>query len=492
MVTDRLFIAGSFAIYLLAMLLIGLVAYRHTRDIADYLLGGRRLGRWVAALSAGASDMSGWLMLGLPGYAYLAGFEAGWIALGLLIGTSANWYLMAPRLRVATELSGNALTLPVYLEQRFADQTHLLRMTSACFILLFYLFYTSAGLVAGGKLFEAVFGMPYPLAVLAGTLAVLVYTVIGGFLAVCWTDLVQALLMVTALCAAALMALHELGGWTATTSAMAAIRPELIDPLRIENDASLGIIGLVSLLGWGLGYFGQPHILARFMAIRSLPLIPAARRIAITWTGLCLIAALLIGYTGLGLIQPRLTGGDAEKVFIELVTLLFHPIIAGFCLAAILAAIMSTADSQLLVASSALAEDLYRMVARRPMESARQIQLGRYTVVSIAVLAYLLALDPESRVLDLVAHAWAGFGAAFGPLLIGALYLKSMTRAAALGGMLVGGLTVILWARVEGGIFDLYELVPGFLFSSAVILMFSLRRGPKANLAAECASRQAG
>lgn len=470
--------AVAFAVYVGLLLAIGALAYRHTRDVADYVIGGRRLGRWVAALSAGASDMSGWLLLGLPGFAYAAGLEAFWIAAGLLAGTWLNWRLVAARLRAYSEAARNSVTLPEFLEHRFADGTRLLRILSALFILLFFLFYTSSGLVAGGKLFAAAFGMPYVWAVILGAGCILVYTAVGGFLAVSWTDVLQGLLMLIALVLVPVLAIQALGGWSATWSEVERDAPGL---LRLFHDAAgepLGWIAILSLAGWGLGYFGQPHILARFKAIRSPRAVPGARHIAVTWTFLTLAGALLVGLTGIAYLDTPLTGADTEKVFIVLVDALFHPLVAGLFLAAILAAIMSTADSQLLVASVALAEDLYKALFRRQAGMGERMRVGRLAVVVIALAALGLALDPDSQVLELVAYAWAGFGAAFGPTVILALYWRRMTCLGALAGVLTGGLTVVVWKQLSGGLFDLYELVPGFLLSTLAIVAASLLGRP--------------
>ena len=469
----QLTIGLSFLVYLLLMLGIGYFAWRQTHTLSDFVLGGRRLGSWVAALSASASDMSGWLLLGLPGYAYLSGLESLWLAGGLWIGTWLNWRFLAARLRVASEQAGNALTLPEYLANRFDDTSGLIRAVSALFILLFFLFYTSSGLVAGGKLFEAVFGLPYLWAVAVGTLTILLYTAFGGFLAVSWTDLVQGLLMAAALVAVPVMALDD----SPSRVDLSHISPELLDPFTDKLGAPLSWIAIVSLLAWGLGYFGQPHILARFKAVQSVTLIPRARRIAVSWVALTLSAACLVGLSGITTFSPPLA--DAEKVFIHLVDLLFHPLIAGICLAAILAAIMSTADSQLLVASSAVTGDLYKTLFRKGASDRELVIVGRLAVLSIALLAFLLALDPESKVLDLVAYAWAGFGAAFGPAIVLSLYWPRMTRWGALAGILAGGITVVAWKQLQGGIFDLYEIVPGILASVIAILLASLSEGQK-------------
>ncbi|MEW8191707.1 MAG: sodium/proline symporter PutP [Candidatus Thiodiazotropha endolucinida] len=466
-----LLVGLSFFCYLLTLLIIGVVAWRRTRNLSDFVLGGRSLGSWVTALSASASDMSGWLLLGLPGYAYLAGLESFWLALGLLIGTWLNWRLVAARLRIASEASGNALTLPEYLSNRFNDASGLIRISSSFFILLFFLFYTSSGLVAGGKLFEAVFGLPYLWAVASGTLIIILYTAFGGFLAVSWTDLFQGLLMLLALVTIPLYVLVEIGGFEGFLSTVEGSNAELLNPLTDSNGEPLGVIAIVSLMAWGLGYFGQPHILARFKAIKQSDFVPKAQRIAVSWVFITLTAATLSGLVGIPIFETPLE--DAEKVFIHLVDLLFHPLVAGVCLAAILAAIMSTADSQLLVSSSTFTGDLYRLLLRKRASEAELVIVGRLAVLSIALIAFLLALDRESRVLDLVSYAWAGFGAAFGPTVLLSLYWKGMNRWGALAGILSGGLTVVLWKPLQGGLFDLYEIVPGFLISLAMIVLVS-------------------
>ncbi len=473
-------VAITFAAYLAAMLAIGAFACRRTRNLADYILGGRRLNSWVAALSAQASDMSGWLLLGLPGYAYAKGLVSVWLAGGLLLGTYLNWRLVAARLRRYTQAAGNALTLPDFLEARFDDRSRTLRIIAACFILLFFLFYTSSGLVAGAKLFSAVFGIPYLWALLAGAGVVVGYTFLGGFLAVAWTDVVQGGMMFVALIVVPAVAIRELGGWSATTGAMAHADPALLDVLGGPGGESLSVIGVVSLLGWGLGYFGQPHILARFMAVHSEAAIAPARRIAMGWVVLCMGGAMLVGFAGIGLLAPPLAGAETEKVFIYLVGTLFHPLLAGIWLSAILAAIMSTADSQLLVASSALTEDFYKALVRPGAGDRELVWVGRGTVMGIAAVALLLALDPQSKVLDLVAYAWAGFGGAFGPTLLLALFWRRMTRYGALAGMLAGGTTVIVWKQLSGGIFDLYEMVPGVVLSTLAIVLSSVVTRPPA------------
>ncbi len=475
---NNVIIGGTFFVYLAGMLAIGIIAYYRTSDLSDYLLGGRKLNGFTTALSAGASDMSGWLLLGLPGYAYVAGYEAGWIALGLLIGTYINWKFIAGRLRIFTATLGDSITLSEYFENRFNDQTRILRIVTAIFILVFFLFYTSSGLVAGGKLFNSVFGLPYIWALLAGALAVIIYTFLGGFMAVCWTDCVQGLLMFLALILVPIIAIATQGGWGQATEAMKSVNPALLNTFTSSKGEAVTLLSVISLMAWGLGYFGQPHILARFMAIRSADEIPQARMIAMWWTFIGMSGALLVGFAGIGALDTPLKGADTEKVFIILVQSLLHPIPAGICLAAILAAIMSTADSQLLVSSSALTEDLYKPFLRKEASQNELIWVGRITVVVIAIIAFLLAVNPENKVLDLVAYAWAGFGATFGPTIIMSLFWKRMTRNGAFAGILVGGLTVVIWKQLNGGFFDLYEIVPGFILSLIAIVVASLLSEP--------------
>ncbi|MCP8686130.1 sodium/proline symporter PutP [Marinobacterium sedimentorum] len=476
MIENNAAIIGTFIVYLIMMLGIGLYAYKRTSNSADYFLGGRSLGPWPAALSAGASDMSGWLLLGLPGYAFASGMEAVWLGGGLLLGTYLNWLLVAKRLRTYSFEADDALTLPEFFSNRFEDGSKMIQVISAFFILLFFLFYTSSGLVAGGKLFETVFGLDYSIAVIVGTVAVVSYTLFGGYLAVCWTDLVQGLLMAAALVIVPVVAMQSEGGITELFSALEAKNPEL---LTIWNDASgtpLTWIAIVSLAAWGLGYFGQPHILARFAGIRDNEAVPAARRIAVIWSGLAMAGAFLVGLTGIVYVDSNLGGnlGDGETIFMLLVNAMFNPIVAGILLAAILAAIMSTADSQLLVSSSALAEDFYRNLLRKNASQQEIVMVGRVAVIGLSIVALILAMNPDSTVLGLVSYAWAGFGAAFGPTLILALYWKRMNRAGALAGILVGGITVVVWKQLSGGIYELYEIVPGILFATLAIIIASL------------------
>ncbi|WP_318504266.1 sodium/proline symporter PutP [Photobacterium leiognathi] len=477
MIENNFAITATFIAYLLAMLAIGYMAYKRTSSSSDYFLGGRSLGPWPSAISAGASDMSGWLLLGLPGYAYLAGFESLWLAGGLLLGTWLNWLICAKRLRTYSITADNSLTLPEFLSRRFDDNSKLIQTISAFFILLFFLFYTSAGLVAGGKLFETVFGLDYTLALFIGTVCVVTYTLFGGFLAVSWTDLVQGLLMSAALLIVPITSMNADPVHLMET--LHSKNPELLTFWNDIKGQPLSWMVILSLLGWGLGYFGQPHILARFKATRSNKDIGAARRIAVIWTALSMIGALLVGLTGIVYVDGNLGGelADSEKVFMLLVNAIFHPVMAGILLAAILAAIMSTADSQLLVSSSALAEDFYKQVFRPQASSQEIVMVGRIAVILLSIVAFILALDPESSVLALVSYAWAGFGAAFGPVLLLSLYWKEMNRNGAIAGILVGAITVVVWKQLTGGIFDLYEIIPGFIFATLAVVVVSKATG---------------
>ncbi|MGR5363976.1 sodium/proline symporter PutP [Vibrio mediterranei] len=478
MIQNSFAITTTFIAYLALMLAIGVIAYKRTANSSDYFLGGRSLGPWPAALSAGASDMSGWLLLGLPGYAYAAGIEAFWLAGGLLVGTWLNWLICAKRLRTYS-ITTDALTLPEYLSRRFNDNSKVIQVVSAFFILLFFLFYTSSGLVAGGKLFETVFGLDYTIAVIIGTVCVVSYTLFGGFLAVSWTDLVQGLLMAAALMIVPVIGMQ--GGFGQLTSDLEAINPELLTLWNDTKGQPLSAIAIISLVAWGLGYFGQPHILARFKASRSNKDLTTARRIAVVWSALSMLGAMLVGVVGL--VYTTGTGGDVladgEKIFMLLVNALFHPVVAGILLAAILAAIMSTADSQLLVSSSALAEDFYKQIINKDATSEQVVMVGRVGVILLSIIALVLAMTPDSSVLGLVSYAWAGFGAAFGPAILLSLYWSGMNRNGAIAGILVGGVTIVVWKQLTGGIFDIYEIVPGFILSwIAIMVVSSMTGGP--------------
>lgn len=471
---EKLSIIIAFGLYLLFVLGVGLFFFRKTTGISEYILGGRQLNSWVTSLSAQASDMSGWLLLGLPGAAYLNGFEASWIAIGLACGTYLNWKFIAKRLRKYTQIAGDSLTLSDFLENRFEDKSKLLRLISAIFIIIFFIFYTASGFVAGGKLFSTVFGLSYLSALTLGVFFVVSYTFLGGFLAVCWTDFFQGLLMLFAIIIVPLTGMKILGGPGETINLLADINTELLNPFTSIDGQAISLIALISLIAWGLGYFGQPHILVRFMAIRSSQEIKQARIIAMVWVVLSLSAAVLVGVVGRVYLSETLQGPASETVFMLMVNDIFPTLFAGFLLAAILSAIMSTADSQLLVSASAITEDFYKAFLKRNASEEELVWIGRLAVIFVSIIAFILALEPDSSILDLVAYAWAGFGASFGPAIIFSLFWSRMTRNGALAGMITGGITVIIWKQLEGGIFQLYEIVPGFIFSVLAILIVSL------------------
>ena len=463
----------TFLFYIVAMTAIGLIAYRATTNFSDYILGGRRLGSFVTALSAGASDMSGWLLMGLPGAIYLSGLSEMWIAIGLIIGAWLNWLLVAGRLRVHTEVQHNALTLPDYFSNRFNDQKKILRVVSAVIILVFFAIYCASGMVAGARLFESMFGLSYSTALWISAVATIGYVFIGGFLAVSWTDTIQASLMIFALLLTPIVTLMAFADMSQVTLALEAARPHATDVM-----GHLEWVAILSLLAWGLGYFGQPHILVRFMAADSVKSIPNARRIGMTWMILCLGGAVAAGFFGIAYFQqyPELAGvvnANPETVFMELTKILFNPWVAGIVLAAILAAVMSTLSCQLLVCSSTLTEDFYKSFLRKNASQQELVWVGRLMVLMIALLAIWMAGNPESKVLGLVAYAWAGFGAAFGPLIILSLFWRRMTLNGALADMIVGAVMVILWKNVWGAT-GVYEIIPGFILSFASIIIVSL------------------
>ncbi|EPF9170585.1 sodium/proline symporter PutP [Campylobacter coli] len=475
-------IAIMFVAYAALMLYIGFYFYRQNKNTEDYFLGGRSLGPVVSALSAGASDMSGWLLMGLPGALYASGLIESYIAIGLSIGALLNWSFVAKRLRIYTSVITNSITIPDYFETRFDDDKHILRIVCAIVILIFFTFYVSSGLVGGAKLFEATFGIRYEYALTTGTLIIVAYTFLGGYKAVCWTDLLQGLLMMGALIVVPAVMLYHLGGFG---EAMAVI--EEIKPNALSMGEGIGALSIVSALAWGLGYFGQPHILVRFMSIRSTKDIPAATFVGISWMVISLIGACFIGLLGIAYVHKfELTLQDPEKIFIVMSQLLFNPWIAGILLSAILAAIMSTASSQLLVSSSTIAEDFYKRIFNKEASNKTVMNLGRIGVLLVALVAFVISTDKESSVLSIVAYAWAGFGASFGSVMLFSLFWSRMTRIGAILGMITGAVMVVLWKNYLAELFNfpIYEIVPGFVAASAVIIIASLltqvRPGTKA------------
>ena len=475
----------SLALYFILMLAIGLYAWKKsTQDSEGYLLGGRNLPPAVAALSAGASDMSGWLLLGLPGALYLSGLVEAWIGIGLFAGALVNWIVVAPRLRRQTVEYGNALTIPEFLANRFPDKAIALRVVSAVIIVLFFTVYSAAGLVGGGKLFETTFidgqllGMsPYMAGVLLTAMVVLAYTMIGGFLAVSLTDFVQGCIMVVALVVMPLVVIFGDGGGGFGQMSQTL---QSLDPQFLSLFGGITFIGFLSAVAWGLGYFGQPHIIVRFMAVREGG-IRAARNIGMSWMAVALVGALGVGLAGRAYVErnPDVVLEDPETIFILLANTLFHPLVTGFLLAALLAAIMSTISSQLLVSSSSLAEDFYRLFLRKGASEREVVNVGRISVALVSLAAIGIAADPDSKVLGLVSNAWAGFGAAFGPLIILSLTWKKMTGAGAVAGLVTGAAVVIGWiASGVGDATGVYEIIPGFIAAWLVIWLASLATQP--------------
>ena len=480
----------SLTAYFVLMLAIGFYAYRKSTGTAEqYVLGGRQLPPAVAALSAGASDMSGWLLLGLPGALYAAGLVEAWIGIGLFVGAFLNWIIVAPRLREQTERYDNSLTVPAFLAARFPSTALPLRMISGVVIVVFFSVYTASGLVGGGKLFTTAFSglvdlgwaSDYSIGVWLTLGIVMAYTVIGGFLAVSLTDFVQACIMMIAL---VLMPVLVLTTGQGNGVGQASERLRDINPTFLSLTEGLTIIGFLSAVTWGLGYFGQPHIIVRFMAVRSVKAVSAARTIGMTWMGISLLGTISLGIFGRAYAERNnLDIQDPETIFIVLAELLFHPLITGFLFAALLAAIMSTVSSQLLVASSSLTEDFYRLFLRRKAGDKEAVLVSRVCVLLVGLVAAFLARDPDSQVLGLVANAWAGFGAAFGPLILLALTWPRMTGTGAVAGLVTGAAVVIGWIGAGwnesflGGE-GVYEIIPGFLCSTIAVVAVSLLTKP--------------
>ena len=471
--------------YFALMIAIGVYAMRKSTSTSeDYMLGGRTLSPKVAALSAGASDMSGWLLLGLPGAMFVSGLGSAWIGIGLFVGALFNWILVAPRLREQTVHYGNAITIPAFLANRFPTRALSLRTVSAIVIVIFFAVYTASGLVAGGKLFESAFagvinigGMSdYAVGVVITLGVVLAYTVVGGFLAVSMTDFVQGCIMMLALVIMPAVVLfgEGSGGFTQASQTL-----NEVDPTLLSWTEGLTFIGWLSAVTWGLGYFGQPHIIVRFMAIRTLKDVPIARNIGMSWMAISLIGAVSLGIFGRAYaVRNGMEVQDPETIFIILAELLFHPLITGFLYAALLAAVMSTISSQLLVSSSSLTEDFYRLFLRKEATDKECVAVGRVSVVLVGLIAAVIAADPNSQVLGLVSNAWAGFGAAFGPLIILSLMWSRTNGAGAIAGMVVGAATVMIWIALGwNGSFmggpGVYEIIPGFIASFIAILAVS-------------------
>ena len=482
------FSAISMIVYFVGMVVIGWWAYGRNDSLDDYMLADRGLGPAVTALSAGAADMSGWLLMGLPGALYAGGLVESWIAVGLTVGAWLNWRFVAPRLRTYTEVASNSITIPSFLDNRLHDSLHLLRWASGAIILVFFTFYVSSGMVAGGRFFESSFGMDYRLGMVIVAAITVVYTLIGGFLAVSYTDFIQGLMMVAALVMVPVVGVMHLGGVSNLVKAVSEVDPHY----WAVWGPTTTLIGVISALAWGLGYFGQPHIIVRFMAIRSPKEAVAGGTIGIGWMLFAVLGAAGTAIVGVAVYQhDKSRLADPETVFITLGKLLFHPLVAGFMLAAILAAIMSTISSQLLVTSSALIEDLYGSMNRTrgsDISGNRMVLYSRMAVFAIALVAAVMAWNPSKTILDLVAFAWAGFGASFGPTILLSLYWRRLSAMGAFAGMITGAVIVMIWGNVSGGpggVFDLYEIVPGFLGNLVVAWAVSRTSLPSEEISEE-------
>lgn len=487
MSTDSIIVLSAFIVYLLMMIIVGIVSMKKTNSTEDYFLGGRGLNSWVAALSAQASDMSGWLLMGLPGSIYALGTGQAWVAIGLFLGTVANWLLISKRLRRYTIVANNSLTLPEFLENRFHDKKRILLCISSIVIVIFFLVYTASALASGGKLFNTVFGVDYHVALAIGAGVILTYTFLGGFLAVCTTDFIQGTLMLIGLLIVPIVAYGFVSGDFASNLALTGVNYDDYMSLFSNGGKAYSAVDILSQLAWGLGYCGMPHILVRFMAIKSEKELKKSSVIAIVWVLISLVMACVIGIVGRAFLAPAvLDDVSSESVFIELINQVFNhklalPFVGGLFLCGILAAIMSTADSQLLVCASSVSKDIYKNVAKPDASDETVLKVSRLTVVVVALLAFFIAWDPDSSVMALVSDAWAGLGSAFGPIVVCSLFWKRTNVAGAVAGMVSGGLTVIIWdylpimdGKTIGSATGIYSLLVGFIISLICIIVFSL------------------
>ena len=458
----------TFGIYLVFLIGIGVYFYYKTDSHESYVLGDRGVGYWVTALSAQASDMSGWLLLGLPGAVYLSGLTEIWVVIGLASGTYLNWKFVAPALRVQTE-EYNSLTIPSFISKKLDDKKGYIRTFSAIVILFFFTIYSASGLVASGKLFDSLLGIDYKWGVIIGGGTIIIYTFLGGYLAGVWTDFFQGALMFFAIIVVPVGAYFNAGGIDGISAAMDA-REISLNIFRYAKVLSFPVI--ISGLGWGLGYFGQPHIIVRFMSIDSADELWKSRIVAMIWVIISLLGAIAVGVTGIGVfLNVSEMGGDAEKVFIFLINKLFNPWLAGILYAAILSAIMSTISSQLLVSSNTLTEDFYRHIVKREKTNKEMIWLGRWCVMVIFVIASYLAMNPDSKVLEMVSYAWAGFGGVFSPVILFTLYKKDLSWKSVLVSMVIATATVIIWKETGLGK-TIYEIVPSFIVNCICIYLF--------------------
>lgn len=499
--STTIWILIAFAAYMGMMLLIGASYMKTGKSTEDYFLGGRKLGGWVVALSAQASDMSGWLLMGLPGSVYALGTGQMWIAVGLFLGTVANWLIISGRLRRYTIVANNSLTLPAYFENRFHDKKRILLGISSVVIVIFFLVYTASAFASGGKLFSTVFGCSYHVSLTIGAVIILAYTFMGGFMAVCTTDFVQGMLMLVALVTVPVVAFALMGGNVGAALEQTGVTAANFLNVMKNGENNFSAVEIISQLAWGLGYCGMPHILVRFMAVKNQKELNKSKGIAIVWVAISLAFAVVIGVLGRAYLYPTILGADGgstEIVFIEMIKQVFTvdirlPIVAGLFLCGILAAIMSTADSQLLVTASSMSEDIYKGIIKRDASEDKVMKVSRYTVLAVAVLAYLIAWDPNSSIMGLVSNAWAGLGAAFGPTVLMSLFWKRCNLQGAVAGIVSGGLTVIVWDYIPliggatlGAATGLYSLAIGFLISIVLIIIVSLcTKAPDASIVAE-------
>ena len=496
MTKENIIVLSAFVVYMIVMIVIGFVYSKSTKNNEDYFLGGRNLGGWTAALSAQASDMSGWLLMGLPGSVYLAGTGEVWIAIGLLIGTILNWFIVSSRLRKYTIKAGNSLTIPSFFQNRYHDKKGVVKIVSAIIIAIFFAVYTASAFSSGAKLFATLFGNEtnfnsvYLTGLIIAALVILVYTFMGGFKAVCTTDFIQGMLMIIAILSVPIIAYAILTFNTSFSDALTAKGVQnpgnFLNFLKNDDGSNVSAVSIISNLGWGLGYFGMPHILVRFMAIRNEHEVKKSRTIAITWVVISLAASCFIGLVARGFLASQLDATQSETAFIRLIQQLFTNngvliFIGGVFLCGILAAIMSTADSQLLVTASAVSEDMYKGVIKKNATEKSALFVGKIAVIVVAVIAFFIALDPNSSIMGLVSDAWAGFGSAFGPVILLALFWKRSNLAGAVSGMAVGALTVIVWDYlpiINGDTLykatGLYSLVLGFAFALIVNVIVSL------------------
>ena len=490
MSVSTIVILGVMAVYLLMMLWIGFSFSKKNNSVDDFYLGGRKLGPFVTAMSAEASDMSSWLLMGLPGLAYLTGVcDAAWTAIGLAVGTYLNWLFVAKRIRRYSHQI-NAITIPDFFAKRYHDKKNILTCIAALAIVVFFIPYTASGFAACGKLFSSLFGIDYMVAMVVCAVIIVAYTTLGGFLAASTTDLIQSIVMTVALVVVLGYGTYIAGGLDVVMDNAKSLAGYLsmtaTHNVETGGANNYGFITIVSTAAWGLGYFGMPHILLRFMAIEDEKKLVLSRRIATVWVVISMAASIVIGVVGLAMTKvgaiENLTGSNSETIIVKIAALLsshgvFPAMIAGIILAGILAATMSTADSQLLAASSSVSRNLLADFGGIKMDSKKSLIVARVTVVIISVVAVFIARDPSSSVFKIVSFAWAGFGAAFGPVVLLALFWKRSNKNGAIAGMAVGGIMVFIWkylVRPLGGAFDIYELLPAFLLALAVNVIVSL------------------